>query len=167
MGCKIARFAYGSDTAQAVAAGQSILFSNVVGKTRSIQGNGSGGIQLKTPGTYRAISSFTIDATAAGAVSVQMSKSNVAATGGRAGAAMAAAGDIATLPIVDYVTALPGASGSYATLTFSPGSGVGVRTASVLVEKACSCQYARRIPSRRMRLFLCAATRGEDFAVCN
>lgn len=139
MGCKIARFIYDSDTAQAVAAGQNILFSNVVSKTRSIQGNGSGGIQLKTPWTYRVISSFTIDATAAGAVSVQMSKNNVAATGGRAGATMAAAGDIATLSIVDYVTVLPGASGSYATLTFSPDSGVGVRTASVLVEKACSC----------------------------
>ena len=139
MGCKMARFAYDSDTAQAVAAGSNILFGNVVSKTRSIQGNGSGGILLKSPGTYRIVSSFTLDATAAGTVNVQLSKNGVPAVGGRAGATLAAAGDLATLSIVDYVTVLPGTGGTFATLTFAPDAGVGIRTASVLVEKACSC----------------------------
>lgn len=134
---KTAKFAYGGSAAQAVGAGNSILFPTAVSKTRAIQGNGSGEILLRAPGTYRVVSSFTLNATAAGTVNVQMSKGGVPAASAKAGATLAAAGDLATVSIVDYVTVVSGIGGSYATLTFAPDAAVGIEAATVLVERVC------------------------------
>ena len=88
---KTAKFAYAGDAAQAVGAGGSILFPVAASRTRAVQGNGSGGILLRAPGTYRVVSSFTLNATAAGTVNVQMSKGGVPAASAKAGATLAAA----------------------------------------------------------------------------
>lgn len=134
-----ARFAYDSDTPQAVAAGSAVQFATSSAVGSAIQGNGSGGILLKAPGTYRVQAAFTLSATAAGAVTVQMSENLLPATAARAAATLAAAGDLATVEIIDQVTVRPGSAGSYATLTFAPDAAVGIRTASVLVERLCVC----------------------------
>lgn len=134
-----AAFGYDSDTPQAVAAGSAVQFSSASSSSGAIQSNGAGGILLKAPGTYRVIAAFTLSATAAGTVNVQMSENLLSASGARAGATLAAAGDLASVTIADQVTVRPGASGSYATLTFAPDAAVGIRTASVLVERICSC----------------------------
>ena len=127
---KTAKFAYAGDAAQAVGAGGSILFPVAASRTRAVQGNGSGGILLRAPGTYRVVSSFTLNATAAGTANVQMSKGGVPA-------ASAKAGDLATVSIVDYVTVVSGIGGSYATLTFAPDAAVGIESATVLIERVC------------------------------
>lgn len=134
---KTAKFAYSGNAAQAVGAGSSILFPTAASKTRAIQGNGSGGIQLRAPGTYRVVSSFTLSATAAGTVNVQMSKNSVPAASAKAGATLAAANDLATVSIVDYVTVVGGIGGAYATLTFAPDAAVGIEAATVLIERVC------------------------------
>lgn len=139
MGCKTAKFAYGGSASQAVGAGSSILFPTAVSRTRAIQGNGSGGIQLKSPGTYRIASSFTLDATAAGTVNVTMSKGGSPGYASSAGATLAAAGDLATVSIVDYVTVVGGVGGAFATLTFAPDAAVGIKQACVLVDRVCGC----------------------------
>lgn len=135
MSCKMARFIYDSDTPLAVAAGSPIMFAKTTSTTSAIQYNGAGGVLIKAPGTYRVVSSFTLSATAAGAVNVSMSANGNPATGARAGATLATAGDLDTLSIVDLITVKTGVSGSYATLTFAPDAAVGIRTANVLVEK--------------------------------
>lgn len=139
MGCKTAKFAYGGSASQAVGVGSSILFPTAVSRTRAIQGNGSGGIQLKSPGTYRVVSSFTLDAAAAGTVNVTMSKSGSPGYASSAGATLAAAGDLATVSIVDYVTVVGGVGGAFATLTFAPDAAVGIKQACVLVDRVCGC----------------------------
>ena len=139
MGCKTAKFAYGGSASQAVGAGSSILFPTAVSRTRSIQGNGSGGIQLMSPGTYRVVSSFTLDAAAAGTVNVTMSKSGSPGYASSAGATLAAAGDLATVSIVDCVTVVGGVGGAFATLTFAPDAAVGIKQACVLVDRVCGC----------------------------
>lgn len=134
---KTAKFAYAGDAAQAVGAGGSILFPVAASRMRAVQGNGSGGILLRAPGTYRVVSSFTLNATAAGTVNVQMSKGGVPAASAKAGATLAAAGDLATVSIVGYVTVVSGIGGSYATLTFAPDAAVGIESATVLIERVC------------------------------
>lgn len=134
---KTAKFAYAGEAAQAVGAGNSILFPTAASRTRAVQGNGSGGILLRAPGTYRVVASFTLNATAAGTVNVQMSKGGVPAASAKAGATMAAASDLANLSIVDYVTVVGGTAGAFATLTFAPDAAVGIEAATVLVERVC------------------------------
>lgn len=136
MGCKTARFSYDSDTPQAVAAGSPVLFSTASSRTQAIVGNGSGGILLRAPGTYRVLATFTLSGTAAGTVNVQMSGSSTPISGARAGTTFAAEGDLASVTIEGLVTVGVGSLGSYATLTFSPDAAVGVRTSTVLVERA-------------------------------
>lgn len=133
--CKKARFIYDGDTALAVTAGTPITFPRVTSNSQSIQSNGQGGILLKAPGTYRIASSFTLDATAAGAVNIQMSANGNPAIGARAGETLVAAGDLANVAIVDLITVRNGVQGSFATLTFAPDAAVGIRTANVLIEK--------------------------------
>lgn len=139
MGCKTAKFAYGGSASQAVGAGSSILFPTAVSRTRSIQGNGSGGIQLKSPGTYRVVSSFTLDAAAAGTVNVTMSKSGSPGYASSAGATLAAAGDLATVSIVDYVTVVGGVGGS-------------LRNPDVRPRRCCRHQAGMRASRSRVRL---------------
>lgn len=135
MFAKKARFIYDSDTALAVTAGTPITFSNIVSNSSCIQGNGSGGIQLKSPGTYRIISSFTLNATAAGNVNIQMSANGNPVNGARSAATLAAAGDLSNVVITDLITVKSGTQGSFATLTFAPSAAVGIRTATVIIEK--------------------------------
>lgn len=66
-----------------------------------------------------------------------MSKNSVPAASAKAGATLAAAGDLATVSIVDYVTVVGGMGGSYATLTFAPDAAVGIEAATVLIERVC------------------------------
>lgn len=87
--------------------------------------------------TYRVVSSFTLNATAAGTVNVQMSKGGVPAASAKAGATLAAAGDLATVSIADYVTVVGGIGGSYATLTLAPDAAAGIESATVLIERVC------------------------------
>ncbi len=136
MGCKTARFSYDSDTPQAVAAGGTVLFSSASSRTPAIVGNGSGGVLLRAPGTYKVLATFTLSGTAAGTVNVQMSGNSTPVPGARAGATFAAEGDLATVTVADTVGVGVGSIGSYATLTFAPDAAVGVRTATVLVERA-------------------------------
>lgn len=136
---KTAKFAYAGDAAQAVGAGGSILFPVAASRTRAVQGNGSGGILLRAPGTYRVVSSFTLNATAAGTVNVQMSKGGSPGYASSAGATLAAAGDLATVSIVDYVTVVGSVGGAFATLTFAPDAAVGIKQACVLVDRVCGC----------------------------
>lgn len=82
---------------------------------------------------------LTLDATAAGTVNVTMSKSGSPGYASSAGATLAAAGDLATVSIVDYVTVVGGVGGAFATLTFAPDAAVGIKQACVLVDRVCGC----------------------------
>lgn len=134
-----ARFAYEGTASQAVAAGSPILFPRSSGCASVIQGNGAGGILLKSPGAYKVTASFVLDAAAAGTVNIRMSEGTAPAYAARGSATMAAAGDLATVAITDVVRVRKGAGGSYAALTFAPDAAVGIASASVVVEKMCQC----------------------------
>lgn len=105
MGCKtVGRFVYDSATPQAVAAGGNLVFSDATTSNDCTASAGGGVVRIQRPGLYNVFFNATIEATAAGAVAVQMRHNGAAVPGASAAATLAAAGDLASLAFATPVT---------------------------------------------------------------
>lgn len=130
----LARFTFDGGTAQSVAAGGTVSFTQATGGSCVAALSNGNAVQLKQPGTYRVTAEFTLLGTGDGAVQVQMLENGTAAPGARAAETLASGG-FASLGLSDFVTVKPGAAGTFAALTFALSAAASVQTAMVLIEK--------------------------------
>lgn len=128
----IGRFVYDSATAQAVAAGGSLVFDSATTSNGCLVDAGRGVIRVERPGLYNVFFNATLQATAAGAVNVGLQHNGAAVAGAAAGVTLAAADDLGSVAFATPVTVRCCAND---TLAFVADASTSATVVSAIVEK--------------------------------
>lgn len=128
----LGRFVYDSATAQAVTAGNNIVFSEGTASNGCVANAGQGVLRIEQPGLYNVLFNATIVGTAASAVKVQMLHNGVAVPGASATVGIAAVGNTDSISIASPITVRCCAND---TVTFTVDTDTSFTVASAVIER--------------------------------
>ena len=110
--------ATGNTTATTLTADQAIPVGTVALRTNNDAKLNNGSIEIQKAGVYEVLANFSITATAAGNVTVQMLANGTAVTGAKATVTATAAGTV-IIPVQGYIRATPAAPGATIPITWT------------------------------------------------